>query len=251
VVSLADGIYMEHTKKTYRTVVDVGANIGIFGHYMTKHCNAVTNRMICFEPYPKTYEVLCKNVPNGLNYQYAVGDVDCEEGISLGVYDDENLGQNRITTVYWEDGLNDPIGDTIDGVRQITLDSFLSEDIKDDIDLIKIDVEGYEIEVLKGAMGILETQKPDIFLELHNGISPCPHERFVDEIWPLLHDEYGYESVYDIPDILNSSLKSSLLSMENIVLSCDDYWKDNTLPWKPRAPGQVGPLVWSPAERKA
>lgn len=46
-----------------------------------------------------------------------------------------------------------------------TLDSFFSNK---KVDLIKIDVEGFEIKVLRGAQDILKRQSPFLFIEAHN-----------------------------------------------------------------------------------
>jgi FkbM family methyltransferase len=211
---------METVKKTFRTVVDVGANIGIFGHYMVNHCGAVKpEKMICFEPYKESYDILCQNVPRGRNYQIAVGSKN-EEAVQLGAYDATNKGMNRMvslgdcsTTISTNDQIEVPTE-----VQQVTLDSFLGHDV-DDIDLIKIDVEGYENEVLLGATEILKTHEPDIFLELHGGFSPCAIRRFHDEVWPILRDWYGYESVYLFPE-------HDFVGGSPVVLSTDERWKD-------------------------
>ena len=150
-------------------------------------------KMICIAPYKESYDLQSQNDPMGKNYQIAVGSKN-EEAVQLGVYAPENDGMNRMvslgdcsTTVY-----NDQI-EVPTEVPQVTLDSFLYD--VDDIDLIKIDVEGYENEVLLGATEILKTHEPDIFLELHGGFSPCAIRQFHDEVWPILRDWYGYESV--------------------------------------------------------
>ncbi len=43
-------------------------------------------------------------------------------------------------------------------VETLSLDSFLQDEVKRQVDFIKIDVEGHELEVLKGAVGILNTR---------------------------------------------------------------------------------------------
>ena len=55
-------------------------------------------------------------------------------------------------------------GYTVNSIPQVTLDSFLSDEVIKNINLIKIDVEGYEANVLKGMKKILGF-KPTIFFE--------------------------------------------------------------------------------------
>ncbi len=66
---------------------------------------------------------------------------------------------------------------------QITLDSFVEQRGLVDIDLIKIDVESYELEVLKGARTLLEDQSPTIFCEIF--VDELRAEFYRDFIKPL------------------------------------------------------------------
>ena len=99
----------------------------------------------------------------------------------------------------------------------ITLDSFCNENNLFP-DLIKIDVEGYEFEVIKGAQAVLEQFSPVILLELHlsyldrRGIFP-------DKILTLLSDR-GYQ-ILDIQkkpisfSKINSSIRPTIHLIAN------------------------------------
>lgn len=53
----------------------------------------------------------------------------------------------------------------------ITIDSIIEQLNIKSISLIKIDVEGYETEVIEGALKSLNTFKPDLFVEIFGGES--------------------------------------------------------------------------------
>ena len=58
--------------------------------------------------------------------------------------------------------------------------------------LIKIDIEGFEYEAIKGGKSLLKEQNPSIIMELHrNAIDKS------DKLYDLLH-EYGYQNIYSI-----------------------------------------------------
>ena len=58
----------------------------------------------------------------------------------------------------------------------LTLDDFVILNKISDVDFIKLDVDGFEYNVLKGGLNFLKEKKPPIFMELA----------------PYLYNEYGY-----------------------------------------------------------
>lgn len=143
-----------------KTIIDVGANMGeISLRFAQQFPNA---RILSFEPHPVTFKKLKTNwnknafknitlLNLGLGSQ--TGEVYFEER-SNG-----NLGMNRVTA------------DREKSAHQIhitTLDLFFQENNLSDASIIKIDVEGYEHEVLKGARNLLNQYKPLLFIELDN-----------------------------------------------------------------------------------
>jgi hypothetical protein len=111
--------------------------------------------------------------------------------------------------------------DVMDDIRQVTLDSFLGHDV-DDIDLIKIDVEGYENEVLNGAMKIIETQKPDIFLELHGGLHLNDKQHHPNAIHKFLTEIMSKLSLlgYDYVNMTHQDILDRQFSNIHVILSC-------------------------------
>ena len=143
--------------KHFEHVVDIGTNIG---NHMLYYCSQLqAKKVVCFEPNRFNREVLQKNIElNHLGntvtvYPYAVGAENgkgIQTNFTLG-----NTGMNRVDKIAKEASSDDAID-----IR--SLDDFaLSK-----IDFIKIDVEGFETDVLLGAAQTIERCKPVILIEV-------------------------------------------------------------------------------------
>ena len=134
--------YCESQTKEMKTVIDVGAWCGTWA----KAIEPFARKVIAFEPDKTHFECLQRNCTiNCTPRMEAVGSQLKE--ISLT---EDNFTQAK--------RVNDK-----GNIRMITLDHIAYEDV----DMIKIDVEGYEMEVLKGATKTLENVKY-LMIELNN-----------------------------------------------------------------------------------
>jgi len=175
--------YLLHTLRPGNLFADVGANIGSYTLLASAVCHA---RSICFEPIPSTFSRLEKNLQ--LNHlenlvipkNLGVGDKSGIIRFSLN----ENCCNHVLREDEKEKGLE---------VKVITLDEILGNDCPN---LIKIDVEGFEQPVLKGARGILQDPTlHSIILELNGNDSGYGYQAS-DTIDLLKH--YGFASyAYD------------------------------------------------------
>jgi FkbM family methyltransferase len=134
-------------------VYDIGANIGETCLVFSRQCSAV----YAFEPDPVTNarlkEHLLRNEANNVKaFELAIGNAN--HSVSL-VRTAHNSGGNRITP--------DSQGVAIE-VRR--LDDLIAEQNLKMPSLIKIDVEGYEMQVLQGAVETIRTNRPVIFAEV-------------------------------------------------------------------------------------
>jgi hypothetical protein len=76
------------------------------------------------------------------------------------------------------------------------------------VDFIKIDVEGFELDVLRGAASVLHRDQPILFLEVHPHILP----RFgatVDDIQAELRKHYSTFDIFYLP-ATSSGIKTKI-----------------------------------------
>jgi FkbM family methyltransferase len=129
-----------------RTCVDIGANVGLWACDLVKSFDHV----IAFEPVTEFIECFKKNVQgsNYTMYQMALG--RAESFIEMNIVQG-NTGHTHID--------QSSIGKGTIPLK--TLDSFNLTSV----DMIKIDVEGFEGEILAGAMKTIEQNKPVLVIE--------------------------------------------------------------------------------------
>lgn len=136
-----------HTVQHFRLAVDVGAHVGLWSRVLAGAFDTV----IAFEPNPDSAECFSLNLANEKHVSLRQSALSCEAGQVSVATDARNSGMSHIATPS-ELGLI---------AEAITLDS-LGLNI---VDLIKIDVEGWEVNVLKGAESTIRANKPIIILE--------------------------------------------------------------------------------------
>lgn len=167
--------YLKNQYVNFRNVIDVGSNIG--NHFLFFCSEMGSKNVHCFEPNAYNRTTLLKNIQlNHLGsvvsvYPVALGHskgVGIENGFAL-----TNTGMNQIMEI----DRQVPSGSIIDIE---TLDKYSFKGI----DFLKIDVEGFEINVLKGAANTLRTNKMVVLIEVFT-----QNQQQVD----LLMKEYGYK----------------------------------------------------------
>jgi FkbM family methyltransferase len=129
--------------------VDVGANVGAY----SVRAASGGMKVYAFEPNPETVKVLKRNAE--INHvsidllEYALGSADGNAKMS------PNGALSRISA---------------DGAIEVPLRTLDSFDLPR-VDLLKVDVEGYELEVLKGARKTLARCHPTVFVEMHDWLA--------------------------------------------------------------------------------
>lgn len=129
--------------KQWRTAVDVGAHVGLWAYHMGWDFA----NLHCIEPMPEHIECLKENLyqQSYKLHPYAVG---AEFGsVSLASHAGESSGDMQVV------GLGN--------IKMVTVDSLGISDV----DFMKIDCEGYELNVLTGAIETVAKYKPCIIVE--------------------------------------------------------------------------------------
>jgi FkbM family methyltransferase len=145
-------------------VLDVGANIGMTALALSQIC--LRGQVVAIEPVPHTFHYLRRNVAQADSgnikiFNFALGS---REGLALMQGHPSNLACSFIAdnyTILASDHFSHKIT-----VRR--LDEAFCELSLDRLDFMKVDVEGYELEVFAGAKKTLNTYKPIVFLEMNH-----------------------------------------------------------------------------------
>ena len=146
-----------------RTIVDVGANIGY--NVLVFAEKAPRSRIIAIEPVPETFRALNENIRRnklGNVSAFDVGIANVNGQLPLYVSKKRNWSRFLMT----EEGS----GDIIDVIpsKVVTLDTLASDEGLAGIDFVRMDVEGFEVEVIEGMKGILKgRQRLKILMEMH------------------------------------------------------------------------------------
>ena len=148
--------------KNGTTVIDVGTNIGETLLNFAKINPDGLN--IGFEPVPYLFEAASENIELNVFSNIGLENLalsDTVEELVFNIANEHNSGG-----IY----LSKPskISEASCKVAVTTLDKYVSANNIDRISLIKIDVEGFEIGVLRGAKETITNFKPDIFVEVDN-----------------------------------------------------------------------------------
>lgn len=154
-----DGILhvMKNILKSDDIFIDVGSNIGLMALAASKFVG-LQGIVYAFEPNPETFEILKNNIElNQLKNIYVFNiALGSEQGNSF-IFNssDQNRGKSSLLKphILKESGKE---------IRVETLDEFVCKKNISKIKMLKIDVEGWELEVFKGAKDLLSSKKAPI-----------------------------------------------------------------------------------------
>jgi FkbM family methyltransferase len=142
-------------------VIDVGANIGV--HTVHFAGFAKLGRVICFEPARATFAHLLQNTEHLANVI----------PLNIALADTSGLQQFFVAADNAYSGLKDTKREAV--LRQESVACFRGDEIllpligSGRVDLVKIDVEGLEMQVLNGMRKFLIDRRPVIFCEIFGG----------------------------------------------------------------------------------
>ena len=163
------------TPKEGDTVIDIGAHIGRYTITSSKQVGN-TGKVLAIEADPDNFQLLKRNIAlnnlkNVLPLNYAVFSTRTRmklyEQSASAKYNSLMLARAAKTKNYVE-------------VNADTLDSILKLNEVNQVNWIKIDVEGAEFEVLKGSTKTLSTDNVSLFIEIHNIDDPSHYHNIID-----------------------------------------------------------------------
>jgi len=142
--------------------IEVGSNIG---YYALLESKLVGNNgiVIAIEPSPLNFEYLkynlsLNNASNVRPFNVAIGDLDTQ--VNFLISDLSNWCKIIDITPSNSNG-------NVITVPLVKLDTFVSQNSLPSIDLIRMDIEGYEYNAYNGMVNTIERFKPDLLIEVH------------------------------------------------------------------------------------
>ena len=191
-------------------VIDLGSNVGYYTIKLSLHDK--NSKIIAIEADPKNFEILTKNCKlNNLDnvdlYNVAISDKNGQVELFQS---DSRSGTSSIVSRI------DKAKNSI-SVKSLTLDNLL-ENKYHKIDWLKIDVEGSELSVLKGASNTLKITN-NIIIELHEKILKQNNQNPEQIISILEKNNYKittFNEYWDSETSQNQNLKSDYILAKKI-----------------------------------
>lgn len=162
------------------TIVDAGANLGYLSRIFAEWVGS-TGRVYSYEPVPDTFRWLFKNVAqSGMEqitpFPHGLSDTEAKVRMEVPSYEDgvENYYESRILTD------EDAAEQTVEAMVA-PLDKYAGQ--LENLSLLKIDVEGHECSVVRGAAAVLEARKPAMLIEVTGEPGKRPE---TTQLWEIL-----------------------------------------------------------------
>jgi FkbM family methyltransferase len=206
-----DEIIEHFTPKQGDIVVDIGAHIGLYTIISSKRVG-INGKVVAIEADPGNFEMLNRNIKlnqltNVIPLNYAA--YSKETKIKLYLPSGES-GFTKYNTIVSDWANNE---DRFVEVNANTLDYLLqlNQIREEEVNWIKIDVEGAEFEVLKGATNVLSKSKDiALLMELHG--PPNVYRPKVQEFLNLYNFKIELEKSYDENGSMHIIVQKSTVS---------------------------------------
>lgn len=177
---------LDRLVNTDSSAIDCGANIGAVSLRLVARMTGGA-KLVAIEPGPTLYARLTQNIE--LNPAVHARAIAVQAGVS-----------DRPGELFWNadiinQGNANLLGTSGLRVRVTTVDAIIAEHRVEHVGFIKIDVEGMELEVIKGAAGVIQRDHPVLYYEASLGYEQKLGRKYVLEIEQLLNS-WGYQVGY-------------------------------------------------------
>ena len=186
--------FIQSISRELQFSLDIGANIGNYSKLLIEETNSY---IFAFEPLDGAYDILNNLViehPNRIEaFKLALGDKNVEKNLN---FTDEKSEKATFLDDINKLSFYEAASNKKKLVNLVTLDEFMEQKnlFDKEIDLIKIDTEGYELEVLKGSKRLIEENKPK-YIQLEFNI----HQLFKNH---TMYEYSKYLKKYELFQIL-------------------------------------------------
>jgi|GEM_PF-2417165 len=193
---------------------DVGANHGVFA--LVAGAMSPTNQAWAFEPQPRAAEAIRRSIKKNSLANVTVVEAVVSDRCGEFTFFSPKSGSG-VGSLAKEQGAQS--GSAVElSCAGTTLDAFVTEMGVDRLDLMKVDVEGFEYAVFNGGRETLKNLQPIIWFEMNPpAILRAGHEQ--ENVFSLLRDT-GYSTFLDVGTLhLNSPtpVNGPVVALTNIV----------------------------------
>ncbi len=187
-----EGVVLNQIIKNYKKdklkIFDVGANIGEYSQMVIKSCKKFYKEfdLHLFEPVPSTASILVNNIPKESFIHVNIlglSNKNCESEIYI------NPQSNSLASLYPR-AVNDE-NFSKEKITLVRLDDYCLKNHIDNIDFLKIDVEGHEIAAFEGMSNML-SQKKISTIQFEYGGANIDSRTFLKDFYELFKD-YDYK----------------------------------------------------------
>lgn len=190
-------VIIKNTIKKGDHIIDIGAHIGLMSVVLGKMVGD-KGKIYSFEPSPLTFSILNKTIKLN-NLQHIITPINKAVSITNGVVefnaDFENVSNSMV--LYENNKFHKKIK-----VATTSLDDFIKEKEIKQLDFIKIDAEGVELDVLKGARETLKNFNASMILAIHP-LAITAKKDSLNEIFDFV-SQAGYSMVWKDKEISRS-----------------------------------------------
>lgn len=165
-----------------QTIFDIGGYIGLHSIFFA-HATGKEGKVITFEPNPVNYREILFNIKLNNLKNITV--------FPIGIGKEESELELIVDPIYFSRSTFDNIEKKSNkkqilkhfNVKINSIDNLMKKKNLPKPDFIKIDVEGFENNVIQGMVNLINDYKPDLFIEIHKNIEN-------EMIKPLIRNDY-------------------------------------------------------------
>ena len=159
-----------------RNAVDAGANKGVYSYFIAKHAKHV----FAYEPNPKLFKILQRNIARNVTASpIALSDATGSSILRVPFGSKGHSNQGASLSDAKVSGNFTPVEVATSRIDDLGLT---------DIGFIKIDVEGFESAVIRGAQKLIARDRPNLLVEIEEKHTKRPIEESLQEIVALGYD---------------------------------------------------------------
>ena len=179
---------VDHFKDKSKEAIDVGVYRGVYSYKLAKEFNKIHS----FEPNPLLYPYLKKYltqiIPNMTLYNYALSNKNEIANLKIPRRG-QSIFKNNIEEIYKLGCATIHENNNFEKYNNYEVQCKKLDDVINDkeISFIKIDVEGHELNVIEGAINIINKYKPTLLVEIEEKHTKKPNSYVINEI-----KNYGY-----------------------------------------------------------